>query len=310
MKKILLGIVALGLFAFVGCDQIDNPYIPVVQIDLDTNFYTGNWSDYEANEWPIFVANPNTNRNILLEDYTGHKCPNCPPAGVVAEDLHNANPDRVFVAAIHAGPVPTGISGFQETDATFTTDFTTPETQIYGGFFMDYGFFANPQGTINRFPYGTNNDGSEMFQLAGTWTTRVNDMLTENDLKVDIQAISNFYDVNNGGYIHTEVEFKQAVTGNFKIVASVIEDLRIDKQKMPDGSTNNSYEHKHLFIGTVDGQAWGQNVASGSIDAGLKVNIDYSYGIPNGLTKDDIHFLIYVYNDDTKEIMQVIKHEF
>lgn len=309
MKKIIFASLVLTAISLIGCDTVENPYIPSTDVALDTTLYTGNWGDYEANEWPTFTQNTNTDRNILLEDYTGHKCPNCPGAAVEAENIRGANPTRIFVASIHAGPSPTGITAFQETDATFTRDFTTPETQAYGAFFMDYGFFANPQGTINRFPYGTNNDGSEMFQFQTDWNTRVTTMLAENDLRADIQAESNFYEVNGGGYIHTEVEFKQAVTGNYKIVNYVIQDLIIDKQ-INQGTTVDDYHHEHVLIGTVDGNAWGQNVASGSIAAGTKVTKDYSYSIPAGLTKDDIHFLIYVYNDDTKEILQVIKHKF
>ena len=33
------------------------------------------------------------------------------------------------------------------------------------------------------------------------------DMLAANDLKANIQAISNFYSATSGGYIHAEVEF-------------------------------------------------------------------------------------------------------
>ena len=79
---------------------------------------------------------------------------------------------------------------------------------------------------------------------------------------------------------------------------------------MVNSTTVNDYSHKDVFTGTLDGQPWGQTIAIGSVDAGQLFNFDYSYGIPSGLSKDDVHFLIYVYDDATKEILQVIKHEF
>ena len=93
-----------------------NPYPPEVNLELDTTLYPGLWSDYENNDWPIFSENTNTNRNVLIEDYTGHHCNNCPNAATIAHDIEVANPTRVFVASIHAAPSATGTSSFQDFD--------------------------------------------------------------------------------------------------------------------------------------------------------------------------------------------------
>ena len=42
-------------------------------------------------------------RKILLEDYTGHKCPNCPEAAVEAHNLKLAYGDSLVIMAVHAG---------------------------------------------------------------------------------------------------------------------------------------------------------------------------------------------------------------
>ena len=72
-----------------------NPYPPEVNLELDTTLYPGLWSDYENNDWPIFSENTNTNRNVLIEDFTGHKCVFCPAAADLAHALHEADPSRV-----------------------------------------------------------------------------------------------------------------------------------------------------------------------------------------------------------------------
>jgi hypothetical protein len=309
MKKLVL-LTLLAGFTLASCDTVDNAYIPDTVTDINTSYYSGTWSDYVANEWPTFTANTNTDRNVLIEDYTGHQCPNCPSAAELAETIHDANPDRVFIASVHAGPSPTGITAFQETNTTFTRDFTNAATIAYGGFFYpDYGFYANPMGTINRFPFGPSNDGSEMLQLTSAWANETTTMLNANDLKIDLQALSNFYDDTQGGYIHTEVEVKEDLNGTYKIVSYIIQNEIIDKQN-EEGSIVPDYSHKEVLIGTLDAQPWGQTIAIGALTAGQTFNFDYSYGIPSGLTKDDVHFLIYVYDDATKEILQVIKHEF
>lgn len=310
MKKFIY--LLSGVALLFSCDKVENPYIPKVSVELDTTLYSGLWSDYESNEWPVFAPNTNTNRNILIEDYTGHQCGGCPAAATEATSLANANPGRVYLAAIHTSPG--GAGAFQALSGNYTRDFTTPEGELYGQFFginqgATYGFFSNPSGNINRIPYGPNMDGTAMFDIWQTWANRVNGVIADNDLKIDLQVASNYYADTDGGYIHTEVEFKEAMNGNFKMVAMVLQKSIIDYQLV--GSTQQSdYEHKHTFIGTIDGQAWGREVATGDVEAGTKLNFDYSYKIPDGLTKDDIEFIIYVHNDDTKEIHQVIEHHF
>ena len=81
--RILLFIIVLG-GVFYSCDHVKNPYPPEVNLELDTTLYPGLWSDYENNEWPTFSQNTNTNRNVLIEDFTGHKCVFCPAAADLA----------------------------------------------------------------------------------------------------------------------------------------------------------------------------------------------------------------------------------
>ena len=159
MKQAVLFIafaITFGLYLLPSCDRITNPYPPLVNLELDTTLYPGNWSDYLANEWPTFTANTNTDRNVLIEDFTGHKCIFCPAAADLAHQLQEANPGRVHVASIHAGV--DGIGDFQSVDAEYTLDFTNPDGLFIGTWFgtNDGGFVGNPRGPISRVSNGGN----------------------------------------------------------------------------------------------------------------------------------------------------------
>jgi len=82
MKKYTFFLLLFASGFFFSCDKVDNPFPPAIQTDLDTTIYPGNWSDYLANEWPDFDALPDDNpeRNVLIEDFTGHNCSYCPAA--------------------------------------------------------------------------------------------------------------------------------------------------------------------------------------------------------------------------------------
>src|SRR3989339_1616165 len=74
------------LFLFSSCDEVSQPYLQTKKsFPSDTGFI----------------------KKILLEDYTGFKCGNCPPSHVEAERLTKAWPDgygkRIIVLTVHAG---------------------------------------------------------------------------------------------------------------------------------------------------------------------------------------------------------------
>ncbi|MBI3134801.1 MAG: Omp28-related outer membrane protein [Bacteroidetes bacterium] len=300
----------LALFAatIAACDKVENPIKPAILVD--TNLYPGNWDDYP---YPTFTANTNTDRNVLLEDYTGHRCPNCPAAASVGEAIEAANASRVFIASVHAGPG--GLSGFQQlasdcgtiTNPTneFCTIFYNTESLAYGAAFQTgYGFFGNPQGTINRITFS----GSSMFQFSTDWQTRVDEVLTANDLKINLQAQANYYPETNGMYLHVESEFLQDMTGEYNLVVYVLENEVIDFQ---DSATIilEDYRHENILRGCIDGLPWGRSI-TGNHTTGEKTYYDYSYEFPTGQVNTDFHFLIYAYDVATYEVLQVIKYEF
>lgn len=313
MKKNILFLFGtiLGLsLSFTSCDKVSNPIKP--EITVDTTIFPGNWEDYT---FPTFTQNTNTNRNVMLEDYTGHRCPACPAAGWEAYNIEQANPTRIFVSSVHASPG--GLSSFQNLASDcgeasnpndqFCTVFYCDEGEEYGSVFggADVGFFANPQGNINRINF----TGNDIFSTLTSWQTKVDGVIAANDLKVNIQAQSNYYTETNGFYLHTEAEFLEDLPGSqYNMVVNLMENEVKDYQDSL-GVKVSKYKHHNIFRGCIDGLAWGRTIPV-SYTVGSKSTLDYSYKLPDGMINTDYHLLIYVYDVDTYEVLQVIKHEF
>ncbi|MCE3295283.1 MAG: hypothetical protein K0R65_997 [Crocinitomicaceae bacterium] len=296
--------------AFLGvllasCDKVEQPYeiqSQVIEIDLDTTLYPGVWSTYP---WPAFEENTNTDRNILIEDYTGHTCVFCPAAATIAKNIEDANPGRVFVASIHASPG--GLGDFQKLEAPdFMHDFTNPQGLQYGVTFASgYGFNGNPRGTLSREiigqPTGT------MFQAANSWTNGVNTLLAENDLQVNLQAKVNYYAATRGLFLHTEIDPMNVDPSKINLVVYFIQESFISPQKKP-GETDMEYHHHNVHRGNIDGLAFGRNISSGDyLQENGKYQVDLGYKIPEAYDAAGCHLLIYAMNPDTYEIYQVIK---
>lgn len=304
-----------------SCDKVDNPFPSEINTDLDTTIYPGNWSDYLANEWPDFSTIPNDDpqRNVLIEDFTGHNCSFCPAAGEIAHSIHIANPSRIFIASIHASNTVSGMSSFQDTNSSlgYTIPFWNPPGLALGSFFgnslPNSGFFGNPGGTVNR-----TNDNGEYFPASGSWQTKSDAVLNSN-LKIAIKAKINYFESpKHGFFLHTEVEkIDNQITNDLAMVVYIIEDSLVGPQNVENVFTPN-YVHRDIMRGTLDGTAWGRILTQDLMTNG-KYYLDYSYIIPNELgpggetgihNAENMHLLIYVYDMETLEIYQVIKKKF
>jgi hypothetical protein len=289
-------------FLICSCNKVENAY-PTgsnTKLDLDTTLYPGNFSDYIA---PVFSLNTNINRNILLEDYTGHKCPNCPPAGALALQIEAdvASGGRVFIASIHASPG--GLGPFQETNTIFTTDFTCPEGLEYGTFFnIGYGFSGNPRGTINRV-----NLANDMFKNATNWQNAVTSQLTANTLTVNLQASADYFPTTRGVYLHVQIDPILTLPTNSKLVIYCIEDSLIARQMLQSSVEDPAYIHHDILRSTITGQAFGQSLSTFTPDASGNYLLKYSYVLPTAIDPTNFHFLVYLMDGDTYEVLQVIK---
>lgn len=304
--KFLLSII-ISLYFFSACNHVEKPFVPPT--NLNTALYPGDWDDYVANEWPQFTPNTNTNRSVLIEDYTGHKCIYCPAAADLAHSLHLANPTRVFTTSIHAGP--TGIGDFQLIDPpNYPLDFTNPQGVEFGTYFgtNDGGFPGNPRGTINRV-----NTTGIIFQSPNSWTSVLNTMLSENNLRINMQSHLNYYAETKGAFLHVEVEkLDQSLTNELGIVSYIIEDSLVGDQKMSDNSHNENYIHRDIHRGNLNNQGFGRILENPDLLDG-KYYVNYSFVVPNQLdgnyNASNMHILVYVYDRSTWEIYQVIKQK-
>lgn len=310
MRKILILTGILGLI--FSCDKVEEPNVAGANAALDYSLYPGTAFDYDNNERPTFSQNTNTDRNILLEDYTGHKCTFCPPAAVEAKNIEANNPGRVFAVGVHAGPNPaTGITNFQETDnGDFTHQFYNEISQAYGKeFSTGVGFTGNPRGNASR--KSTNVSApNEFFTNFGTWSTNVNALLNDNDLKVNLQSVANYYASTKGLFLHVEAEvLDNSITDEIGIITYFIEEEFIAPQKNTSG-TIIDYKHHNTLRATIDGTPWGRTLGSDFLVEGNKYELDYSYQIPNEYDgPGNCHVLIYAYNKTTYEVYHVIKQE-
>lgn len=317
MKKIffgILGITASVAFLFQSCDKVENPY-PPQYVDIDASLLYGVTVDeYINNEWPTFTQNTNTNANVLIEDFTGHLCVNCPTATLEVETIEAAHEGRVFVTGIHAGP--NGNLDLQKfTEAPYLTNYTNAQgIEIAVDLTSDESVF-NPFVCLNRKAYS-----GTKFPAQSFWDSYVSTILSENVLKVNLQASTHYYPETRGLILHTEVELKEEITNDLYQVVYLVEDSMVSIQKTLGSWTppyqDVNYVHRDIHRGCIDGLSQGRKLTDamkvdkfGDPISGDKYYLNYSYKLPDQYNKENMHLLIFVYDKTTKEVLQVIKQE-
>ena len=226
MKKInLIVTLAALLCAFVSCDKIEGPYI-TPDDSVDTNV-----------EFPDIDPN-NVFRKVLIEEYTGHRCTNCPDGHRELASLHERYGDTLVAIGIHAG-------SFAQTTSSFPTDFTTDEgNTLYENFTINQ--IGTPAAVVNRMKHGN------AYPLSiPAWQPAIAEELTH-DCVAAVQIINLFDASSKKLTAHTRTTLLNGYSGEVQLALYVIEDGIVAPQK--DGETTiEDYVHNHVLRGSLNG---------------------------------------------------------
>lgn len=270
MKKISIIIALIGLTALIpSCDIVEEPYLVPA-----------------GNNGP----GPGENiRKVLLEDFTGQKCPNCPEAAEIAHSLKTIYGEQLILLTVHAG-------FYSTPDATgdFTADYRTAEGTELNTFFE---VPAYPMGMVNR----TEFNGSRIL-LKDSWESAVA-MQAELDAAATI-TITNTYNAGTRRLdCLLESEFLETRVGTFNICAFITESGIISPQQT-EQQVNLTYEHNHVLRGSMNG-TWGDAVGEdGQAIAGSVLTNSYSFTLPSGWNADNCTVVAFIYDTESNEVVQ------
>lgn len=287
--KHIIPVFLFAVLAMVGCDIVDEPIPPGASNQVDTTC---------TETFPLY-----TTRRVLLEDFSGFRCNNCPVASEVAHDLDVTYSEELVVAGIHvlgnfAAPVaPLG-------DGIFDTDFRTDAGNTYA---QDFQISFLPVGAVSRKEYS----GSQLLS-EGAWGAAVADIIGQ-PADMDVQLACLTYDANsNIVKVTARVIALNDVVGDHNLVIYLTEDhitdwqldARFSPPEIPD------YDHRHVLRGNLNG-AYGDPVIVGTLAAGDTVSTSFAYTLPpNVLQPNNCALVAYVARTDTKEVMQVVERKF
>jgi len=268
-----------------ACDKIEGPYMKPNN-NVDT-------AECPVPTFPSFI----TKRKVILEEYTGHECPNCPTGAATAHTLLTTYGDQLTVVAIHAGYFATA-----ESSGDFTANFTTPEgDELYSNFSIT----ENPVGIINRKKYN-----NAFIINIGDWNTAISNIINQ-PAKMYLQTITQLKTPDTSFCIHTKVNFLENMQGEFNLCVFITEDSIVAPQATNDFTNYPSgvipdYKHNHI-LRKVLGGTWGKNITDGQVYPDSSLVKSYKLVPTPGWKLSNCSVVSFVYDVDSQEIIQVEK---
>ncbi|MDH6355253.1 hypothetical protein M2132_001591 [Dysgonomonas sp. PH5-45] len=257
MNKLIYILAAIFALSFQACDNID-----------------------EADRYIDFPVV--SSKRVLLVDFTGQRCVNCPTAAELTHNLVSTiYGDSLVVVSMHAG---------NQSVKPLRTDMGDKYIEFYG--------------VPNVFPTAVVDGGkpsSEYSSWPGLVSVRAAKMSP-----VNIALTSNFNSTTG------DVNVEYTVTGvqdqdNLKVLLWALESGIQARQQMPDGGYNDKYIHNHIFRDAIN-SIYGE-VVTVAKDEQVTKNVVYT--IAKGTdgkfvwNTDNMSVVGFVYNEQTKEVYDV-----
>lgn len=275
-KKIYIIIAILTtLFVMPDCDKIEEPFF----------------------EDGVTVWN---GRKILIYDFTGHKCGNCPRAHKLLENFKSRYGDAVVPIAIHATffAMPQ-----DQADGKFSYDFRTDIGDILGGRGLStdcyYGELYLPTGLVN-------NLSKNALMSDNQWAEQVEKYLPlfpEFEIRIKNSYCPQEKSIITEINIETLIENNRNLHLNVFVTEDEIKQWQEDYLQTPSAIEN--YVHNHVLRGGFVG-AFGEavNENNNSLNIGKTIRKEYSLVMEKDWVKENCSVIAFVYDYDNKEVMQ------
>lgn len=214
--------VSILLFAgsFTACMEVG----PAVNMGLNTSLSDTTYVES--------TADAAQERLVLLEEFTGVRCVNCPRAHNTILNLQATYPNRIVPVGIHTGIFSTPYTG--------RNDFRVPEGSSLENLLG--GAQGYPAGSVNRKKFSQE---SRIIISDQKWSNYVGEELVGN-APININLTSEVDLAQMTASLEVKVKLNQTIVGPLHLTLFLLEDDIVDFQLTPTG-VDSAYVHKHVL---------------------------------------------------------------
>ena len=230
-----------------------------------------------------------TGKTVLIKDFTGARCVNCPAAAEYAHNLqHQLGEDHVFIMSVHAG--------FQAQPIGSFPDFLTDEgTAWYNN------HDSNPLFSVDHVAL-TDGNTLSVEQIDAPVAAAL-----EEEQSFEISVVPNYDEASRLLGVTANVMALTAMDGEFYITACLVEDNIVGWQTTPSG-VDKEYVFRNVFRGTLNG-ASGEAFESVHVDAHDTFHFNYSKELDAAYNAEECYLMVYIHekNQGDKILQTAVK---
>jgi hypothetical protein len=269
MKKIaILSFLCCSIFFYFGCEEV-GPNITIGGGGGDPG------TDVQA-------------RNVLIEEFTGVQCVNCPEGSEIIASLKGIYGTRLIPISIHAGffsnPYPESLYDFRTPAGNQVEQFLGPVS-------------AFPAAVVNRTIF----DGASGLVVGkNSWAGYIAQEV-ETTTPVEINISKSFDTGTRVLDVTIDLNFVETVSDPLMISIMITEDDVADYQLTPDGKLPD-YIHKHILRGMMTDS--GGNAYLNDTNAGDSGADTFTMTLPATWDENKSEIVAFVHSSTTKEVLQ------
>ncbi len=224
------------------------------------------------NERLRYVQPADVSKNVLVEDFTGQTCRNCPDAAVAIHELQDTyGKTKVIAVGLYSGPFGKKRDG---TPLPLTT-----ETGDY--YYNQTGVESQPSLNIDR--KGLTSDNQVLM-------TRVHEAL-QGVAKVILKPVCTYDPTQRKGSLTVTAESTEDLSSG-RLQVWLIEDQVVSPQILPTGKTDPAYVHDHVFRTSVTNR----DGCPIELLQGQPVSQSFDFNVSGEWNADHLSVVVFVFN--------------
>lgn len=270
-KKIIFSYLSAASFLLLlsSCDNIKEPdrYIP--------------------------VEKPTVSKKLLIQEFTGNRCTNCPKGAAAIHNIQEQYPGQVIVVGLH----PEG--GGPNTRPIGDQDFRCEEAQVMYEYYKPGGFpCAVFDGDISTISTSYSTWSSTAYEIFRDWN--------ENDISsgMNIDATTVFNESTREVTVNYDIEILRSFTTSMSIMVWIMENDIIGYQLDGDEYVPD-YVHNHVLRASLNGP-WGQELPQLQLTEGSVIEGTASIKVDESWVAENCQIVIYTFQTDNRIVEQAM----
>lgn len=243
----------------------------------------GACDDIASEDRLIPVERPEVKRVVLVQEFTGQDCVNCPNGAATMHALQEQYPGSVIAVNLHPENTP-------YTVPLLGLDLTCKEATVYYQTYRPNGF---PAAMVNN---------STLLYNIDQWSTAVTSALST-PAPADIDIRTSYDPATRKLTADYDIKFNTVFSGDLNVMVWVMENNIIGAQLSSSQGLIIDYEHNHVLRASLNGD-WGESLGTTDFMPEDVVSGSSSINLKDNWVADNCQVVVFIYHSSSKAVEQ------